>query len=283
MIGFLLGLFAFCCYAIMTGFLAIMFLLATVVWLVMPVPGWRRAIAKFMFNFPSYWRHGLDALQSRLTTTQWRVVGAEHFSKQQSYLLIANHQSYLDILVLQIIFDKICPQLRYFMKKQLIYIPLIGLGCWILGYPFMQRTKRGNKDLQTTQKTCQRFRNQPVTLVNFVEGTRYRPEKAERSHYHHLLNPKAGGASLVLSAMDDQIKTVINVTIIYAVNKNITWQFLRNGLKTITVIIEPIEVTSNMIGDYQNDLTYKKSFQQWLNQLWSNKDRLIAKTIGSLT
>ena len=62
--------------------------------------------------------------------------------------------------------------------------------CIVEKYP----EKKG-KDIEATRKSCERYKDEPITLINFIEGTRFTPEKhaVQRSPYQHLLKPKAGG------------------------------------------------------------------------------------------
>jgi len=119
---------------------------------------------------------------------------------RRSYLLVSNHQSWADILILFNSFHGRVPFLRFFLKKDLIYVPIVGLVCWAMDFPFMTR-KSGAADIATTRKACEVYRQDPVTVVNFLEGTRFTPAKhaAKQSPYTHLLRPKAACLFCVLS------------------------------------------------------------------------------------
>ena len=200
----------------------------------------------------------------------------------------SNHQGFLDILILQKILDRHIPQLRYFMKQGLLWMPIIGQVCYLMGYPFMKRygkkylkkhPEKRNADIETTRKTCERFKNTPISLINYVEGTRYTAAKHQRqgSPFAHLLKPKAGGIALTLSAMGQQIDSVINITLIYPPTKHITWSFIQGKMKKIIVQIELIPISDDLRGDYQNDREFRIHFQRWLNTLWQRKDKAIEK------
>ena len=77
--------------------------------------------------------------------------------------------------------------------------------------------KLRGKDLETTRKACEKFKEMPVSVVNFVEGTRFTVQKHARqnSPFPYLLKPKAGGVAFVMQAMGEQISKVVNVTIHY--------------------------------------------------------------------
>ena len=118
------------------------------------------------------------------------------------------------------------------------------------------------------------------TLINYVEGTRFTETKKRRrkSPYDYLLTPKAGGIAFTLSAMDKQIHTILNVTMVYSTRQHISWAFLKGNMRQITVNIEQIPIRDDLRGDYQNDREFRVHFQRWLNQVWQDKDKLI-KTI----
>ncbi len=284
--GPLLAVIAFLLYVLSLFILGSLFFCIALIWLITPIPRWREKIFAKLFNMPSVWSETIHWTMWLTTKTKFTITGIEHLNKKCSYLLISNHQGFLDILVLQRVLDRHVPQLRYFMKKQLLWLPIAGQACWILGYPFMQRHSKSylkkhpqkrNQDLKTTQKTCERFRNTPVTLINYVEGTRFTTTKKikQRSPFKNLLKPKAGGIAFVLNAMSDQIDTILNITVIYSNPNNISWTFLRGKMKQIVVNVEAIPIPSNLRGDYQNDRQFRIHFQAWLNQLWKEKDQFI--------
>ncbi len=183
--------------------------------------------------------------------------------------------------------DKV-PMLKFFLKKELIWVPILGLAWWALDFPFMRRYSsefleknphlRG-KDLESTKKACEKFRTIPVCVVNFVEGTRFRPEKHKRqkSPYIHLLNPKAGGVAFVVSAMGDCIQKIINVTIVYPDGADNFWGFISGRIRRIIVDVEVLPITSDIRGDYFNDAEFKKKFCNWINTLWKEKDIKITR------
>lgn len=287
--GFIVGIISFILYVAVSLLLSASGLVLMCIWLPMPIPAWRNALQKAIFNIPSAWSESIRFIMWLTLKTQWEIHGLEHLSKHRSYLLISNHQGFLDILILQKILDRHIPQLRYFMKQGLLWMPIIGQVCYLMGYPFMKRyskkylkkyPERRNDDIETTRKTCERFKNTPISLINYVEGTRCTVAKKRRqkSPFSHLLKPKAGGIALTLSAMGQQIDTIINVTLIYPQSKQITWSFIQGKMKKVIVNIEKIAITDDLRGDYQNDREFRIHFQRWLNERWQQKDDLIEKT-----
>ncbi len=218
----------------------------------------------------------------------WNVTGLEDLKKRGWYLVISNHQSWTDIVVLQKVFNGKIPLLKFFLKKELIWVPFLGVAWWALDFPFIKRFTReyldknphmAGKDLEITRRACEKFRNIPVSVMNFVEGTRFTPEKhgRQQSPYRNLLKPRAGGIGFVLSAMGDQLNTILDVTIVYPGGNAGIWEFMKGNVKEIVVAVNKIPITGDIIGDYENDTAFKEQFQEWLNGLWSRKDRLIDK------
>ena len=118
--------------------------------------------------------------------------------------------------------------------------------------------------------------------MNFLEGTRFTPEKhgRQQSPYQHLLRPKAGGIALVLDAMGDVIQTMLNVTIIYPDGRPTFWDYLSGRVQNVIVRVEKAPIPARLSqGDYMNDAAFKTEFQEWVNTLWQEKDDLIAKLL----
>ncbi|AFG42795.1 putative acyltransferase yihG [Escherichia coli P12b] len=88
------------------------------------------------------WCEGLAVLLHLNPHLQWEVHGLEGLSKKNWYLLICNHRSWADIVVLCVLFRKHIPMNKYFLKQQLAWVPFLGLACWSLDMPFMKRYSR---------------------------------------------------------------------------------------------------------------------------------------------
>ncbi len=257
--------------------------------LLVPIQAWRKQCTKWATWVAEAWINSNKAWMWLTQRTQWRVSGLDGLNNDGWYLVISNHQSWVDIFVLQTIFNKRIPFLKFFLKQALIWIPVIGLAWWTLDFPFMKRYSKlqlarhpelRGKDLETTRKACEKFKTTPVSVMNFLEGTRLTAEKhaKQASPYRHLLKPKAGGIAFVLGAMGEQIETMLNVTIIYPQRVPTFWEFMQGQLREVEVIIEKRPIPSRFIQqDYQNDPTFRKQFQEWVNQLWQEKDHLLEK------
>ncbi len=222
----------------------------------------------------------------------WDIQGLEGLDKKEWYLVVANHQSWVDIPVLQAVFAGRIPFLKFFLKKELIWVPILGVAWWALDFPFMKRYSKSflethphlkGKDIEITKKACEKFKTIPVSVMNFVEGTRFTHEKYEKqaSPFTYLLKPKAGGVAFVLGAMGDYLNSIINVTIVYPEGAQDFWSFLCGKITKIKVNIETMPITDKITGDYFNDLEYRAEFQEWVNNLWMEKDAKIARMLGN--
>ncbi|GLR72484.1 acyltransferase [Agaribacter marinus] len=229
--------------------------------------------------------------QNVFSRTVYDVEGINELNIDDWYLVIANHQSWVDILSLQRVFNKKIPFLKFFLKKNLIFVPFLGLAWWGLDFPFMQRYSKQflkkhphlkGKDLETTKKACKKFSYKPVSVMNFVEGTRYTPQKAnKKATFNHLLSPKAGGVAFVLSAMKEQLTHIVDVTIYYPHGVPSFWDFASGKVSRIVVRVNTIRI-SKLFDDgtfsenYFTDDQQRATFQSWLNSQWKQKDKALA-------
>lgn len=266
-------------------------IIAGLVKLILPIPAIWRSISVFC-NFMMYcWCEGLAALLHLNPHLKWEIEGLEKLNKKNWYLLICNHHSWADIVVLCVIFRKHIPMNKYFLKQQLAWVPFIGLACWALDMPFMRRyshsylirhPERRGKDVETTRRSCEKFRTHPTTIVNFVEGSRFTEEKRRqtRSPYKNLLPPKAAGIAMALSVLGAQFDKLLDVTLCYPENNDSPFFDMLSGkLTRIVVRVNLLPVAEELHGDYVSDKNFKRRFQQWLNALWEEKDTLLTSII----
>ena len=208
------------------------------------------------------------------------------------YLVLANHQSWVDILVLQKVFNRRIPLLRFFLKRQLFWVPLLGLAWWALDFPFMGRySKReiarnpelGKRDMEATRRACAKFVDIPVSVMNFVEGTRYTPDKhaSQASPYRHLLKPKSGGVAFVLDAMGQGLHAIVDVTIAYPGGRPSMMDLMANRVPQVIVQVRQRPIPADLVeGDYQSDRAFRARFQQWMNGVWQDKDTDLDRLLG---
>ncbi|ROS01433.1 1-acyl-sn-glycerol-3-phosphate acyltransferase [Sinobacterium caligoides] len=223
------------------------------------------------------------------TNTVWDVRGLGDLDKKHSYLVLANHQSWVDIPALLQTFTGRAPFFKFFLKKELIWVPLLGLAWWALDYPFVRRYGKEflkqnphlkGKDLELTRKACEKFKTQPVSVMNFVEGTRFRADKHQKtqSPYRTLLKPKSGGIAFVLAAMGGQFESILDVSIAYRDGEVPSFiDMLCGRIDRVIIDIQHKPIPAYICaGDYSEDKAFRVEFQSWLNEIWQQKDeRLI--------
>lgn len=260
---------------------------------IVPIRPWQRFISSCANALFRVWGYAVAAMFSLTQNTKWQVEGGITLKRDRWYLIMANHLSWVDILVLMKLASKDMPMPRFFLKQQLLWVPFIGLGCWVLDMPFMKRYSRQQiakkphlkgKDIATTRKSCEKFKDIPTTVINFCEGTRFTEKKKaqKQSPFEHLLTPKAGGTAFTLQAMQGNFDAILDITIVYperTPNKPLVLDFLAGRLRHIHLHIDALPVTEDLVGDYFNDEAFKAHFQSWLNTRWDIKDKRIAETM----
>lgn len=255
--------------------------------LILPITPVRKGCTVVLNNIAWVWIGFNNLLMDLLHRVQWDVRGTENLSREHWYFVTCNHQSWADIPAIQYVLNSRIPLLKFFLKKQLIWVPLLGIAWWALDFPFMHRHTKEQiarrpelkgKDVAATQAACEKFRYTPVTIFNFMEGTRFTPEKHARqnSPYQHLLKPRAGGTAFVLGAMGEMIHTMLDVTIVYPDGGAGFWDYLCGRIRRIIIEIRVREIPKEFLGmDYENNRETRIAFQRWVSNLWAEKDRRI--------
>lgn len=221
-----------------------------------------------------------------------RIEIDEPLSKQKWYLITANHISYLDIILLIDFCAPRIPPPKFFLKKELVWLPFVGLAAWAMDMPFMSRYSQAflkknphlrGKDIEATRASCEKFIDRPTTVINFVEGTRFTPQKhaSRKSPFSHLLRPKAGGIAFTLSAMGELFSNVLDITIAYPNSTHPMMDMLSGRMTSIIIDVQTLEVSNELKGDYFNNETFQASFQQWINELWQAKNERMKKWMSN--
>ncbi|MEW6989727.1 acyltransferase [Colwelliaceae bacterium 6441] len=283
----LIGFLSMILYTINTIFWLLPIVVFSILKALVPIDLWRKIFSYLLDRMASNWVVVNTLIQKLFNKTKLVVTGLENLEKKQWYLVISNHQTWVDIVVLQRILRGKIPFLKFFLKKELIYVPFLGIAWWALDFPFMKRYSQSfikknphlkGKDIETTQKACAKFKHKPVSIMNFIEGTRFTHEKHDKqnSPFQHLLKPKAGGIGFVLSTMGDQLNKVLDITIYYPETTPTFIDFLCGRIKEVYIDIEVKDIDQSLTGDYVNDRAHKIQFQKWVNQLWLDKDEKLA-------
>ncbi|WP_338745837.1 acyltransferase [Pseudomonas putida] len=291
---------------LLTGILTTTLLLLNTVVLICPLlvfallklvlPGRGRDYASWAVMWVAEtWSEIDKAIFALCIPTKWDIRGVENLRKDTSYLAVSNHQTWVDIPALIESLNRRTPFFKFFLKKELIWVPLLGLAWWGLDYPFMKRYSKAflekhpelkGKDLEITKAACELFKRQPVTVVNYLEGTRFTEAKRQEqeSPYRYLLKPKAGGVAFVLAALGEQLDALLDVTIVYPGNLAPGfWALLNGSISRVIIDIQVRELDPALwAGDYENDPEFRQTVQAWVNQLWSAKDQRIEQLKAEL-
>jgi len=257
-----------------------------------PTAGLRSKVRHWVAGLVEIWTGINNWVLNWFGQTRWDLELPQNLDYQGCYLVSCNHQSWVDILVLQRCFNRRLPLLRFFLKKELFWVPFMGLAWWSLDFPFMQRYSKSQlaknpglkgKDLENARKACEKFREIPVAMMSFPEGTRFsEPKRLESgSPYRRLLKPRIGGIGQVLYALGDQLDGLVDVTIAYpsadsAAPPPTFWQLVSGQIPRIVVRARQRQIPAELLGrEFRRDRTFRADLQAWMDQQWLEKDATI--------
>ncbi len=285
------GVLVFAGFTVNTLFCFVPVLLLAIVKLLVPVASLRAAVTRILMNIGETWISINTALLSHAASIDWQVHGVDDLRRDEWYLVMANHQTWVDILVLQTAFNRRIPFLKFFIKQQLIWFPLLGVAWWAMDMPFMKRYSAAylarnphmkGRDFETTRKACQKFRDVPTSVINFVEGTRFSTEKRDRHKdpYRFLLRPRAGGFAVAMSSMGEMFGAILDVTLVYPAGPAKFWDLCCGRHVEVIVEVRERPVESWLLhGDYENDREWRRRVQAFLGEIWQEKDELIQQVL----
>ncbi|WP_283786168.1 acyltransferase [Bermanella sp. WJH001] len=260
--------------------------------LVMPQKVVQHLVDPCITFISSMWLEGILWWINWVYQPKWNISGADQLNMKDWYLLTANHQSWVDIFVLYQLFHKKAPFVKFFIKKELLYVPIVGQAWWALDFPFMRRyskeflaqhPEKAGDDIKETQKACEKFSRKPSTVMNFLEGTRFTSDKhkAQKSPYKHLLKPKAGGIAFTIQALGDKFNALSNATIVYPGHTPTFWDMMCGRIDHILVEVNSTPIPAHFSqGDYLNDPALKEEIQNWVTELWQQKDLDIERLLS---
>ena len=281
------GILVFSVIAINTLFWFAPLMVLAVVKVLLPFEPFRKPVTQALTAIGESWISVNTALFNSACSIDWRLDGDTELRRDEWYLVIANHLTSIDILAMQALLNRRIPFLKFFIKQQLIWVPFIGLGWWALDMPFMKRYSASylarkphmkGKDFETTRRACQKFRDMPTSVMNFVEGTRFTTEKRDRHKdpYRHVLRPRGGGFAVAMSSMGEMFGAVLDVTLIYPNGPQSLWALCCGDHVETVVHIRQRAVEPWLIGgDYEKDRAWRRRVQEYLGDIWHEKDELI--------
>ncbi len=233
-------------------------------------------IASLWMDINTFWMKAVNR-------GRWTVSGAEGLDRGGWYLVASNHQTWVDIIVLQRVFNRRIPMLKFFTKKELMYVPVIGFAWWALDFPFMQRKggKSARADLEAGRRACAKFRLVPTSVISFVEGTRFTVAKQaqQSAPYQHLLKPKVGGIGMALETLGDAFTGFLDVTIIYPQKTPTFNDAMAGRLGDVVVHVHLRDIPAQVLPT-PGELAPRAPVQAWVNQLWKLKDEEIAAELA---
>ena len=286
---FLIGTLSFLCHVVNTLFWVVPIFIFAFFKILLPLHAVRKILDNLLNACASNWISCNGFIIKISKPISWDIDISGELSTKDWYLVMANHQSWVDILVLQHVFNRKIPFLKFFLKQQLIWVPVLGLAWWALDFPFMRRYSKSyikknphqkGKDFETTKKACEKFKTIPISIMNFSEGTRFTEAKhaQQKSPFNNLLKPKAGGIGYVLTLMGDEIDKVLDVTIDYPNHHSPSfWDLMTGKLDKIVVKAKLMDIPEHVQGSYIESSQQRKKVQQWINELWLAKDRTLTE------
>ena len=243
---------------------------------------WRSALTQRMDLIIDLWVSANKGLIRALRLIDIEVEWPpEPLGRHRWYMVVSNHQTWTDIILLQSVLRPALPPLKFFTKRELIWLPLVGLAMKLLGFPYVRRARQPGgdhsaasaaKDRDAINAACTVFRNHPTAVLSFLEGTRFTPAKrdARNSRFQHLLNPKFGGLSAVLSGLADQLDTLIDVTIHYPGDPPGFWDFLQGKCPCARMRVDAHRLTDGTRGP--DPAAQRGQVGAFIEELWREKD-----------
>ena len=205
-----------------------------------------------------------------------RVVGIEitlegSVNRHPNPIVVCNHQAWFDIPLVQEVIASRGPIVQFLIKRELVWVPIIGWICLVLNFPRLHRSGAASdrdQDLAAIESAAQKLGRAPGALLVFAEGSRFSAEKSkfQSSPYPHLLKPKVGGLSTILKYAPPDTP-VLDLTISYAAGQAQFWRCLHGDTPLIRIRI--VEFLAANITDPE----------AWLNKRWQAKSAWLAQDI----
>ena len=255
---------------------------------IFPFKSLKIKLSKISNTIGEYTVYGLKIIMKIMHRDAMQVFDNNEFDKNQWYMAVSNHQSWADIFILLVAAHKRIPLLKFFMKKELAWIPFVFLANKTLNMPFVNRHSKKQleknpnlrfKDYENTLMACKRFQRSPSTIFSYAEGTRNNSTKhqAQNSPYKNLLIPRLGGIATALSAMPN-IDVLVDYSVVYKSNKRGAWAFLKGDMRDVKVSVKKYNIPEDLKNkNYSTDEEYRKNFKIWIEGIWEEKDKEIER------
>jgi len=210
----------------------------------------------------------------RVVGVQWNIPAAD-VGPGRIAVVISNHRSWSDTLLVQSVICAHGPILKFLAKQELVYVPILGIIVLSFEFPRLKRKasqaqseeQRRESDRARVTEAALSLRETRAALLSFVEGTRFTEAKRIElnSPFQHLLPPRAGGFSAIVDAVRDHDAVVVDLTLNYEPDVSF-WQFI-GGVHTHVTIHAASFPADQLPGDLRG----------WLWQRWEEKEGLLAQ------
>lgn len=238
----------------------------------------RQGIRGFMDRMINVWVAGNRWMIRRLNVISIETIFDQQLEieRNQWQIVICNHQSWADVIVLQIALLDNVPPIKFFTKREFIWVPVLGFVLWILKFPYVLRASTGLKRTEASRnqlnahsmhRARRQFHERPVSILIFCEGTRFNQEKyrAQQSSYRNLLRPKIGGLAFTIEALQSKTSHLLDVTLVYEGKTPNFWNFLCGKCRRVKVLTRKVLIKELL----------EPSIRSGIRELWQAKDREI--------
>lgn len=239
------------------------------------------------------WIRNNYLISSLMYGIKFDVFGLENpeIAYDKSYLIVSNHQSWADVYVIQSVLNRKVPFIRFFIKSSLKWVPILGQAWMALDFPFVRRSKKAdliknpalaNQDLQNVRNVCQKFKEIPFCILNFVEGHRRTPERmkklVKKNPYKYLLRANSGGISVVATELKEKLHGVLDLTLIYPDDQSSFLDLMKGDVRAIRVVVDFIPIAEVPIEDLPQYAAMSKKMKRWIDERWQKKDELLTSS-----
>jgi 1-acyl-sn-glycerol-3-phosphate acyltransferase len=189
---------------------------------------------------------------------------------KDSPLIISNHQSWFDIFILQSIITSHGPILKFLIKRELLWVPVVGWVCLALNFPRLERLRDGTtrtRDRKVALEASLKLQDEPGALMLFPEGTRYTSSKCKttNSPYKYLLKPKLGGFDVIVNSVAKNTR-LLDISVRYGSADANCWRCMSGKVDSIKIKVTAIE------------LALIENSACWLEHSWHEKDNWLSTT-----
>jgi 1-acyl-sn-glycerol-3-phosphate acyltransferase len=200
-----------------------------------------------------------------------------------SMLILSNHQSLLDPLIVLIVAKRLggLSRLKWFVKESLFYVPFLGWSLWLLDSIFLKRNWNQDENSIASHFKEILTSKDPVWLVSYPEGTRRSKKNillsqmyaklTNREPYRNVLIPRYKGFITNISGLGSRLDSILDFTIVYSSSGHSLMRLIWGDVGKVKVYFENIPEAT-----LPQDPGHLK---EWLFSRFRMKDELIEVAI----